>query len=73
MKLMIWNYLVGTIKKVHLELWIDRDANNTWKKMGERNDTGGWYPGAPSTTCPGDEFCGGHQDQIIIWAALLPS
>ena len=69
MKVMMWNYNDPTtnLKKVHLELWLDIDGNNKWVKQGERNDTGGWFPGAPSTTCPGDAYCGGHQDQIILW------
>ena len=74
MKVMMWNYpnpANPNIGYVHLELWLDLSGTNTWVKMGERNDVGGWYPGMPSTTCPGDEHCGGHQDQIIKWGGPI--
>src|SRR5262245_16689094 len=73
MKTMIWNYTSPDtgLKNVHLELWLDPTGTNNWIKQGERNDTGGWYPGAPDVNCPGDENCGGHQDQIIHWGGPI--
>ena len=70
MKVMMWNYpdpANANIDFVHLEIWLDLSASNTWTKMAERDDIGGWYPGMPDPNCPGDENCGGHQDQIIKW------
>lgn len=69
-KVMMWNYpdpANPNVEFVHLEIWTDLSNTNTWEKMAEKNDTGGWYPGMPDPTCPGDEYCGGHQDQIIKW------
>ncbi len=72
MKVIMWNYQNPQSTNpgaqfVHLEIWLDLSATNTWTRMAQKDDTGGWYPGAPSTTCPGDEFCGGSQAQIIKW------
>jgi hypothetical protein len=74
MKVMMWNYPdpeFPQFSDVHLELWTDFDNNNVWTKQGERNDTGGWYPGAPDPNCPGDEYCGGKQDQKITWGGPI--
>lgn len=69
LKFAMWNYRRQSDNKlcVHLESWADKNANNTWLKVGEQNDEGGWYPGAPSTSCPGDTHCGGDRDQILTW------
>lgn len=47
------------ITGVKLESWIDPANNNTWTKVDEKIDAGGW----------GDEgdICGGNPDQIITW------
>lgn len=47
------------ITAVKLESWIDPANNNTWTKVDEKIDAGGW----------GDEgdICGGNPDQIITW------
>ena len=73
MKVMMWNFTNPNtgLKATHIELWMDAAANNSWIKMGDRNDTGGWYAGMPDTNCPGDENCGGHQDQIILWGGPI--
>ena len=47
MKVIMWNYPNPSnpnIGYVHLELWLDLSGTDTWVKMGERDDTGGWYP-----------------------------
>ena len=69
LKFVMWNYNRQSDNKlcVHLESWADKNANNTWLKVGEQNDEGGWYPGAPSSSCDGDTHCGGARDQILTW------
>ena len=73
LKYVIWNYRRQSDNKlcVHLESWADRDANNTWRKVGEVNDEGGWYPGAPNTDCDGGEHCGGTRDEILSWGGPM--
>lgn len=68
-KLMMWNYIDQTtgFTRVHLETWTDLTNTNTWTKQAEKDDTGDWYPGTPDTNCPGDTYCGGNRDQIILW------
>jgi hypothetical protein len=44
-----------------LEMWIDQNNNNTWKKVNEYIDTGGWG----STM----DRCGGAPDQLITWGS----
>ena len=70
MKLITLNYpdpSDADITNVHLEIWTDLTGSNLWTKQAERNDTGGWYPGVPDSDCPGDEYCGGEQDERLIW------
>ena len=69
LKFAMWNYTRQSDNKVcvHLESWADKNATNTWLKVGEQNDEGNWYPGSPSTSCPGDTHCGGARDQILTW------
>ena len=49
LKFAMWNYRRQSDNKlcVHLESWADKNANNTWLKVGEQNDEGDWYPGSP--------------------------
>jgi hypothetical protein len=44
-----------------LEMWIDQNNNNTWKKIHEYVDKGGWG----STM----NRCGGAPDQLITWGS----
>ena len=69
MKFMCWNYVdeATSTNAIHLEIWADKDATDVWQKVYEMNDTGDWYAGTPSTSCAGDEFCGGEKDQIMTW------
>lgn len=71
MKVMMWNYpdpANPNVEFVHLEMWFDFSNTNTWEKMAERDDIGSWYAGMPNEDiCFGDEYCGGHFDQIIKW------
>jgi hypothetical protein len=42
---------------VHLEAWIDFEANNVWKKVTETNDTGDWNArDAGLDDCDGGSF-----------------
>ena len=68
-KCIMWNTSNNT--NVHLETWMDKLANNAWVKVKEENDTGGIYPGAPSTSCPGGEACGGTRDERFTWGSPL--
>lgn len=44
-----------------MEMWIDQTNNNTWKKVHEYVDRGGWG----STM----DRCGGVSDQLITWGS----
>lgn len=44
-----------------LEMWIDQNNNNTWKKIHEYVDKGGW--GSTMSRC------GGARDQLITWGS----
>ena len=68
-KCIIYNVNNGT--DVHLETWMDKDNNNTWVKVKEETDSGGFYPGAPSSSCPGGESCGGTRDERFTWGSPL--
>jgi hypothetical protein len=55
-------YNVGS-NSVKMEIWVDKDNNNTWEKIDENLDDGGW----------GDEGeeCDGDADQIITWGGPI--
>src|SRR4051794_31814734 len=66
LKLMIRN-LPGN-KSVHVESWLDQNADGNWKKMTETVDNGGWLGGASNPDgCHAAPFRYGD-DQIITWA-----
>jgi hypothetical protein len=44
-----------------MEMWIDQNNNNTWKKIHEYVDKGGW--GSTMSRC------GGSADQLITWGS----
>jgi hypothetical protein len=72
-KMMVWSYTSPTTGavNVHMESWLDPSGNNTWQKISEKEDIGGWYAGMPSTSCNGDQWCGGSRDQIIKWGSPI--
>lgn len=64
-------YNVNDDRDVHLETWMDKENNNVWVKVKEETDSGGVYPGAPSTSCEGGEACGGSRDERFVWGSPL--
>ena len=64
-------YNVNNDRDVHLETWMDKDNINVWVKVKEETDSGGVYPGAPSTSCAGGEACGGTRDERFTWGSPL--
>jgi hypothetical protein len=57
-KSVMYNLQDGTIK---LENWLDPYLNNTWFKIGEDRDSGGWGKDG--------EKCQGKDDHIITWGS----
>jgi hypothetical protein len=64
-------YNTNNDTNVHLETWMDKDNTNVWVKVKEETDSGGVYPGAPSTSCEGGEACGGTRDERFVWGSPL--
>jgi hypothetical protein len=62
-KVIMYNIVQNDKTAVKLELWVDKNNNNDWKKATEKTDKGGWG----ST---GSE-CGGKPDQIITWGGPI--
>jgi hypothetical protein len=63
-KTVMYNTVDSTGKTVvRLEDWIDENANNTWKLVETRVDSGGWGDAG--------EGCNGAPDQIIIWGGPI--
>jgi hypothetical protein len=62
-KFVMYNFEKNGETAVKLENWIDAKNNNTWIKVDEHIDEGGW----------GDEGdkCGGSPDQIISWGGPI--
>jgi hypothetical protein len=48
---------------VKLEIWVDPNSDNRWRKAYQLIDSGGWGDGG--------EVCGGNPDQIITWGGPL--
>jgi hypothetical protein len=44
-----------------MEMWIDQNNNNTWKKIHEYADKGGWGSSM--------NRCGGVPDRLITWGS----
>ena len=62
-KFVMYNFEKNGETVVKLENWIDEKNNNTWVKVDEHMDEGGW----------GDEGdkCGGSPDQIVSWGGPI--
>jgi hypothetical protein len=52
---------------VHMESWLDRNADGNWTKITEVNDTGGWSGGSNPDGCGAAPFSY-RGDQLITWA-----
>jgi hypothetical protein len=59
MKYVVANKVIDGTLVTKQEFWLDNNANNTWTKVGERVDAGGWGNN-------GGQF-GGAPDQLISW------
>jgi hypothetical protein len=59
-KTVVYNLPTGYVK---LENWLDPSDNNSWTKIGQYIDQGGW--GKNGTKC------GGKPDQIITWGSPM--
>ena len=54
--------------QVHLELWVDPNADGTWTQLGSANDTGGWTVDDPAVDgCSSMPFAYAA-DQRLTWA-----
>jgi hypothetical protein len=53
---------------VHMESWIDKNADGNWTKASEVDDTGGWRGGASNPDGCGAAPFGYKDDQTITWA-----
>jgi hypothetical protein len=61
LKIIVYNIVENAMKYPKMEMWIDQTNNNTWKKVYEYIDTGGWG----STM----GRCGGASDELITWGS----
>jgi hypothetical protein len=61
LKSVVYNIEQNGTSYPKLEMWIDQNYNNTWKKIHEYMDKGGWG----STM----NQCGGATDQLITWGS----
>jgi len=52
---------------VHMESWLDRNADGNWTKSTDVNDTGGWSGGSNPDGCGAAPFFY-RGDQLITWA-----
>jgi hypothetical protein len=62
-KSIMYNTDQGGKTGVKLEIWLDKENNNHWIKVNEREDTGGWGNSGRE--------CGGTPDQIITWGGPI--
>ena len=62
-KAVFYNEEHGGKTDVKLEMWLDKNADNNWKKVDEFTDSGGFGDA-------GSE-CGGKEDQIITWGGPI--
>ena len=53
---------------VHMESWLDRNADGNWEKMSEVKDSGGWQGGAGDPDGCGAAPFNYADDQLITWA-----
>ena len=61
LKIIVYNIVKNETDYPTMEMWIDQTNNNTWKKVYEYMDVGGWG----STM----DKCGGAPDQLITWGS----
>jgi hypothetical protein len=61
LKSVVYNIEQNGTSYPKLEMWIDQNNNNTWKKIHEYMDKGGW--GSTMSRC------GGAPDQLITWGS----
>ena len=61
LKIIVYNIVKNVTDYPTMEMWIDQTNNNTWKKVYEYMDVGGWG----STM----DKCGGAPDQLITWGS----
>lgn len=59
MKYVVANKTIDGTLVTKQEFWLDNNANNTWTKVGEKVDAGGWGTN-------GTQY-GGAPDQLITW------
>jgi hypothetical protein len=52
---------------VHMESWLDRNADGNWTKINNVDDTGGWSSSPGSDGCTSAPY-NYKNDQIITWA-----
>ena len=64
-KFVVRNYDADT--HVHLELWLDREADGTWELVTSYDDEGGWT-GDPAADGCDEAPLAYAQDQILTWA-----
>ena len=62
-KAAMYNIIQNGQTAVKLEIWVDPNNNNSWQKVYEHVDSGGW----------GDDGqeCGGATDQLITWGGPI--
>ena len=61
LKSVVYNIEQNGTSYPKMEMWIDQNNNNTWKKIHEYVDKGGW--GSTMSRC------GGAPDQLITWGS----
>jgi Spherulation-specific family 4 len=64
-KFMALNKTIDGVLVTNQQLWIDKDANNTWTKYDEKTDAGGWGNQG--------QQCNGAFDQLISWGGPICS
>ena len=63
LKNIIYNIEENGASYPKMEMWIDQNNNNTWRKIHEYVDKGGW--GSTMSRC------GGAPDQLITWGSPI--
>ena len=61
LKIIVYNIVENAMNYPKMEMWIDQTNNNTWKKVYEYIDTGGWGSRM--------DRCGGALDELITWGS----
>jgi hypothetical protein len=63
----------GDGASVHMESWLDRNADGSWEKMSEVDDTGGWQGGSSNPDGCGAPPFNYADDQLVTWAGPFVS